>query len=460
MARDSIPAVQVAVVSGGRITFSRAFGRIGFREGRAVTVETRFPMASVSKPVTATALMVLAARGAVDLDAPVNRYLPVKVATYVGDSARVTLRALASHSSGIARHDLYAYAGDPPIPSVDERIRRYGRVSRPAGSRYEYSNLNYNILARVIELRFGERFADALHGAVLQPLGMTHTTVGAPRSRAARDGVVRSYDAARRAMDFVEEESPGAGGLFSTAEDLARFCAPHVGAPLAGSRPVLGAEALAETRRGVVASASSETYGLGWRTEREILEAPFVFHTGSNGASSSIVMMFPARGLCVVAVANVATDLPGWIATDVARLHGIRRTINVRREGDVVPPDPFAVRPLRASDGYAGSWSGVLETDEGEIPVRVVIDDSARVTVQMRTGAPVTATGVRLDAGDLRASFDGDVAPARTYGRRYRLHLRVARHDGQLIGTVTAASVPGEKVITLSWFIRLLPAAR
>jgi len=138
-----------------------------------------YALASISKPLTATGLMILAERGLINLDSPINDYLgEVKLQPRVGDEAEATVRRVASHTAGLPLHSQHFYEGDlyqPPL--IEETIRRYGYLVTAPGERYQYSNLGYGLLGYVISSVSGQSYADFMSEKVFVPLGMNHTSV-------------------------------------------------------------------------------------------------------------------------------------------------------------------------------------------------------------------------------------------------------------------------------------------
>src|SRR5436190_4919685 len=180
LVETSTPSVAVAVARDGRILWEEGFGWAD-REKRIVANEhTLYSLASISKPITATALMTLVQAGKIDLDRPVNEYLgDAKLRARVGDAAQATVRRVANHTSGLPLHYQFFYADEPyRPPSMDETILRYGNLVTMPGERYEYSNLRFGILDYVIARAAGMSYEDYMRKEVFVKLGLTHTSVG------------------------------------------------------------------------------------------------------------------------------------------------------------------------------------------------------------------------------------------------------------------------------------------
>ena len=177
------PSVAVGVATGGEIAWQEGFGWADRERRASATSNTIYSLASVTKPLTATGIMVLAQRGLVDLDRPINDYLgEAKVKAWVGSDRQATVRRVANHSSGLPVHYHIFYGQSPP--PMEETIRRYGNLVAAPGERYQYSNLGYGLLGHVISRVSGRDYADFMNAEVFRPLGMSRTSVGIDAERA------------------------------------------------------------------------------------------------------------------------------------------------------------------------------------------------------------------------------------------------------------------------------------
>ena len=172
--RDAgIPGGALAIVRDGRVVDERGFGTADLT-GRPVTATTPFVIGSLSKSITALAVMQLVDAGRVDLDAPVRRYLPEFSVADPAAADRITVRELLTHTSGLSTATGIVPL-TTPATSLDARVRDLAAVQLASapGTRYAYSNANYLVLGRLVEVVSGEPF-----GAYVR----------SPRLRPARDG--------------------------------------------------------------------------------------------------------------------------------------------------------------------------------------------------------------------------------------------------------------------------------
>ncbi|MBV7330832.1 beta-lactamase family protein [Chloroflexi bacterium TSY] len=228
MVHHNVPGVSVAVIDNGAIAWAKGYGVLNAESRSPVTTNTPFAAASVTKPVAALAALRLVQQGRLDLDRDVNQTLqqwrvPESELTR---SAKVTLRHLLSHTSGLDAGNYCGYTPDEPMPTLLQLLNgeppsnsKPVRVLTVPGTRYSYSGAGYWVVQQLIEETMDESFASVMQKLVFDPLSMNHSTIGKPDGAAsghADDGSVTSDNRTRY---------PGAadGGMWSTPTDIARF---------------------------------------------------------------------------------------------------------------------------------------------------------------------------------------------------------------------------------------------
>lgn len=334
IAREELPGAVVLVGRRGRVVFRKAYGRRALLpEKEPMTADTLFDVASLTKAVaTAPSVMILAEGGRIELGDPVARYLP-GFAPEGGDRARVTVEQLLAHRAGLAPDDpIGLYTGTPA-----EIFARKSRqpLSRAPGAAFVYSDAGYEVLGELVRLVSGQPLDRFARERIFDPLGMKDTTflplsAGKDASRIApterRDGRwMRGevHDPRAAAVGGVA----GHAGLFSTADDLARFCRMVLAGGRLGKARVLsplGVDAL--TRPRYYGDGDVRTLGFdvstGYSRSRGGLFPPGSFgHTGFTGTS---VWIDPSSGCFVVFLSSrVHPDGKG----DVTRLRALVATI-------------------------------------------------------------------------------------------------------------------------------------
>ncbi len=187
--RLHIPGIALAVIEGDRIAYTQGFG-LARPGGEAPCPQTPFFIGSLTKSITATAVMQLVEAGKVELDAPVQRYLPWFRVADPQVSARMTVRHLLNQTSGLptgAGSVILADFDDRPDAS-ERQVRALSslKINRPPGAKCEYSNLNYNILGLIIEAASGETYATYIQNHIFDPLEMAHSYSSKAKARQNR----------------------------------------------------------------------------------------------------------------------------------------------------------------------------------------------------------------------------------------------------------------------------------
>ena len=300
---SAFPSAVVAVGSAGRIVLLEAVGHYGIDDPRPVTPETIYDMASVTKVIgLTTACMMLVSEGKLDLDAPVQRYVP---AFQGPGKERVTIRHLLTHSSGLpAWRPLYIEA---TTRAVALQLADTTPLSAEPGRVMVYSDLGAIVLTQAVETIAGERLDQFLERRLFGPLGMTSTRFLPPAEWRDRIAPTERSQDGTIIRGTVHDENAwklggvsGHAGLFSSAPDVARFATWLLRAWRTDSLHVREF-----TRRQGLPPGSSRA--LGWDTPSENSSAgsklgPNAFgHTGFTGTS---IWFDPDRDLFIILLTN------------------------------------------------------------------------------------------------------------------------------------------------------------
>lgn len=239
MRKENIPGVSVAVIDGGQIAWAQGFGWRDVGKRLPVDTETQFQAGSISKPVTALAVLKLEEAGRLDLDKDVNGYFKDWRLDSKWPDKPVTLRLLLCHRAGMVPHGSLSYEEGREIPSLLEVLNSrhdlagwltddyFGtiEVRRPPGSGFDYSTGGYCVVQKVVEDVAGRPFETTLDELLLGPLGMSrsHFIQPPPQTEAnIAQGYCRWKGILYRGRWHVSAEKAGSG-LWSTPHDLARL---------------------------------------------------------------------------------------------------------------------------------------------------------------------------------------------------------------------------------------------
>ncbi|WP_263366657.1 beta-lactamase family protein [Edaphobacter bradus] len=305
-----VPAVSIAAIRNGAIDWARAYCVCSI-EGVPVSTETLFGAASIAKPVTAFGVLKLVEQGKIDLDANVNQYLtrwkiPDNQFTV---KQKVTVRELLNHTSGIGTHNGEIYDPSSPIPTLlqlleGEKPARTPpvRVEAVPGTKFAYSNGGYLVLSLLIEDVTGESFAPYMKRTVLDPIGMKHSTFDAPLPLKWRARAATAYGADGKLSvppsKFVEPNL-AAGGLWSTATDLAKFLLEVQSEYDGQSHKVLQQQTVRMMVSPDKGITSPRRWGLGFEVGGS-QENPYIRHEGSAFFQDDMVEYLDGNGIVVM----------------------------------------------------------------------------------------------------------------------------------------------------------------
>ncbi len=433
IATNSLPSAAVAVVSGGKIEWAEGFGWADREQRRPATEHTMYSLASISKPITATGLMVLVRAGKIDLDRSIDDYLgDAKLNARAGDAAQATMRRVANHSAGLPLHYQFFFADDPHHrPPMDETIRRYATLVTPPGERYQYSNIGFGLLDHVIARAAGVSYAEFMRREVFAPLGLTRMSVDIGPG-------LEAFTATRYAVDgcplpFYDFDHPGASAVFASAHDLARFALFHLKAHLPGQKPILTDAQIDEMHRPTQSTGRTTGYGIGFGTADIAGGYRMVGHTGGMGGVNTALRMFPAEGLAIVVLCNARSSLPGRVADEIQKLKFPKFQPPAPR-----PPAPPA--PFTPPAGLAGKWSGKIHTYAGERALTLEVRANGEIVAQIARQFKTLVNNAALADGYLAGDFLGELGTDDTSRQHSHLSLSLKLRGDVLDGAVTAKS--------------------
>jgi serine beta-lactamase-like protein LACTB len=328
MAANTIPGVSVAVVENNTYEWSAGFGMADLENFVPATSQTLYRLASISKPITSTATMLLWQQHKLDLDAPVQKYCPA----FPQKDSTITTRQVLGHLGGI-RHYKSDSQDDPETGNThhfDDTIQSGLKffaddplVAKP-GTAFHYSTQGFTLVGCALEGASGEKYVDYVRKNILEPAAMLHTRTDDRfalipyRTRFYQKG--KSGDI--KNADFLDSsyKVPG-GGWLSSADDMARFAVA-----------LLTDRLLQRSTRDLMWTSLKTTdgketgYALGWGTGKD-LGVPDVGHGGGQQGTSTFLLMVPERKAAVVVLMNIESADSSSLATELMKiLLGIETT--------------------------------------------------------------------------------------------------------------------------------------
>jgi serine beta-lactamase-like protein LACTB len=321
MAASGVPGISVAVVENGEYEWAGGFGMADLENFVPATSHTLYRLASISKPITATAALQLWQRGKLDLDAPVQKYCPA----FPQKEAPISTRLALGHLAGI-RHYKADGQNDPEVGNTrhfDDPIaaglaffKDDPLVDKP-GKAFHYSTQGFTLVGCAIEGASAQKYVDFVRENVFVPAGMVHSRFDDRFAVIPYRTRFYSKDKSGAVVnaDFLDPsyKIPG-GGWLSSAEDMANFEVAMLNDRLVtrATRDVMWASQKT--------SDGKETgYALGWGTSTD-LGVRFVAHAGGQQGTSTIIMIVPERRVGVVVLMNIDGADSSALATDLMKI--------------------------------------------------------------------------------------------------------------------------------------------
>ncbi len=426
--RWNVPGIAVGILHDGQRDI-HAFGTANLETKTPVRAETLFQYGSISKIVTATAVMQLVDAWRIDLDTPVKRYLPEFALLDPGATELVTPRHLLTHTGGFWGDDFTDYGnGDDALAKAIEGLHGIKQIT-DTGSTWAYCNTGWQVLGRLVE-RFRDEPAETVfRKRVLEPIGMENTFYFAD------DAITRAAAVGYNAYGD-DEPKPGrpyaisramnpAGGCIGTAADLLEFAAFHMGLEgTAGDKVLRSGARLAMQERQVKAAGMAPYWGLGWMLH-DIAGEPAFGHGGSTNGFRASLLAVPGREFAITVLTNgsqgsaLYREVEAW---------ALKEFVDLER-----PTKPAIPLSASQADEYAGCYKvpfGTLDlspSDDG-----LVVHSRARSAIQPEEGRETTYHAVFTGEDEFRVTDTDLVGSTFDFVRKEDGTIRFLRHGGRL----------------------------
>jgi CubicO group peptidase (beta-lactamase class C family) len=303
--RYKVPGVSVAAMAGGQVVWARAWGFADAARTRPMTSETVLQAASVSKPMTAVAIMRMAQFGELSLDEDVSEYIDGWEAKRGKQHVRVTLRDLLSHSAGMSVHGFRGYdRGKQELPSTLDILNGKGnsgkvKVELTPRAQIKYSGGGFIVAQAAVEGEVLAPFSAAMHEWLIKPFGLTHSTYEQPiapvHAGFAASGVAKGGEPVPGGSHVYPEAA--AAGLWTTPTDLLAVAAGLLRAYQGAPAPI----SQAMVRQMLTPVRQGERAGIGWFMNATTDGVTEVQHSGLNeGFTSMIVWRTDGMGAAVM----------------------------------------------------------------------------------------------------------------------------------------------------------------
>ena len=306
MNKLGIPGMALGIVQDSQVAHVQGFG-VADSSGRKVTPQTPFYIGSVAKSFTALAVMQLVEAGKIDLDAPVQTYLPWFELADKEASAKITVRNLLNQTSGMSTKDGNRFWAEQQ--GIEEAVRGLTTVqlTHPVGTTYQYNNFNYIISGLIIEKVSGQSYADYVTQHIFEPLDMRHSYAALAPALAdgLSDGHIYMFGRVFRDERVRSPAALPSGFLMVSAEDMTHFAIAQMNDGLYSDTSILSPQGIAEMHAPAVPEVGGSYWGIGWDVG-EFEGMPAIGRVGDTGHFHAMIALLPEKGLGVILFANAS----------------------------------------------------------------------------------------------------------------------------------------------------------
>lgn len=312
--KDGPPGMAIALIEDGQVVYQKGFGWADKETGVKVTPETVFNIGSISKTLTAWGVMQLVEEGKIDLDAPIEAYLPGLLESDEFDPGGITIRRLLSHTAGLSVSAVPEYGPGEELPTLETALDDV-EIIAPGGEGWAYSGGGYMVLQALIEEVSGQPFAAFMKENVLDPLGMKDSSFVWEQEMLAK--AATGYDGEQPAPNF-RYVGKAAASLNASLQDLALFIAANTSPETI--EIILKPETLSLMQTPVENAVQrfGQKYGLGYDIWGLATGDPLVGHNGQNTGWGAAAWAAPDLGDGIIILTNRSDgyDSYKWVLCD------------------------------------------------------------------------------------------------------------------------------------------------
>jgi len=396
MKKYNLPSVVVALIDDQDVIYEQAYGTADLEKQLPATLDTIYKLGSITKVFTGIEVMRMYEEGLIDLDAPINDYLPdFSINSRFSSSEPITIRSILAHRSGLPRNDTFLewyWESRPDVLKTKTDSLANAYQAFPVGYRYKYSNIGYNVLGRLIEVMRGIELPDpsAISGwpyymadELLIPMEMNDTAFGSDQllygTNSKLDIAMGYYyeDGQNKPYNQFDIIRLASGNMQSTMHDMVKFAQYIFKIGETNNNQIIGKDTLwSMFEEQYTKPRDPQSMGLTWFTDREQLGELLVFHSGTNQGVISLVALIPERDLGLVVFSNSDSfeDEQNQLMVDIFKLM-------LETKYGIVPPEKTAPDQVRVDKSTLERYVGKYAMN-GEILEIILSGDTSKVVYQ------------------------------------------------------------------------------
>jgi len=300
MSKHGLPGVAIAVIEDDKIAYLNSYGVDG--ADRSMTAQTQMLIGSQSKSFTALAIAQLAEQGQLNLNDPVQAYIPEFKVADESASVQITINHLLHHTSGLSDSGFGVII---PLDATSEQVvlkLAQARLTAPVGFSHQYFNVGYSVLAYIVELVSGQTYTEYIDEHILIPLDMGSSTADPFHAADLAPGFTRLFGFPVRMREGIPAYGVGEGFIVSTAEDMARYAIAF---------QTDGAGLVSPEMLKLILTPGIGSYGMGWY----ILDGGAkIVHGGANQTYHTEVNLYPRLNRAFVLLTNQGYQVDHFVS--------------------------------------------------------------------------------------------------------------------------------------------------
>jgi len=436
---NKIPSISIAVIYKGKIILEKAYGMADKEKAIKATINTPYYLASLTKSITATAVLKLSEKKLINLDTSANSYLKnSKLSSHLWNPGQATIKTLLHHTSGLTTyHRDYSMDNAGNLPPLNKDINNYGIIFWKPGDHFDYSNIGYGVLGQIVADVSGKSFAYYLKDQVFSPLGMKDSFLGIDLKN--KNIAIRYHsDSLRSRSANVVSYTMGASSAYSSVHDLTKYAMLLLNDKIEGTEKILSDSVINKMETDTVTTGDlSEFYGYGLGVNTDYFGFIGVLGQGGTDDGQAWMQLIPSEDIGVILLANTGIDGDACqtiINESIATiLPGFRKKMSLTKKNNEAAETVKAL-----PDSIYGSWVGKIHTASGDINMHLTVDKNGSNYFQLATLPRVKIA--KLDYSSRRFFFDvsGNLHVADAGSGQYTLSFELDRKGNKLYGALTA----------------------
>lgn len=309
--KENFPGMAVVVWKIGTTVFSNSYGYADIENEIDIDMDkSLFRIGSVSKPYTATALGALFEKGKIDLDTPIQTYVP----DFPKKKYDISLRQLAGHLAGIRHYKGFEFMMDKHFPTVSEGLTIFqdDPLMHQPDTKYAYSSYGWNLISAAIETASGEDFLSYMQKEVFDKIGLTNTSPDYANREIK--GRVQFYNKGENNGNVIAKPVDNSykwagGGFISSPNDVVKFAQAHL------QHTILTEETMKLwTTSQTTVDGKVTNYGIGWRSGEDQKGRKWYGHSGGSVGGTSMLLVYPEEQMIIVTLVNLSSAKMGNLA--------------------------------------------------------------------------------------------------------------------------------------------------